>query len=155
LRLSLAIGLSLAVLLVIGSLVMTGIVGVAHKTRDTKFRLAVGAQRPHKVAVIDGVTMAYSDSGGNGPVLICLPAIGHGARDCEGLSQRLASKYRVLALDWPGQGDSGPDEIPASATRYANLLSDFIEQLKLNTVVLIGNSIGGAASIRYTSTRPD
>jgi 4,5:9,10-diseco-3-hydroxy-5,9,17-trioxoandrosta-1(10),2-diene-4-oate hydrolase len=139
----------------IGVLVATGIVGVAHKERDTQFRLAVGAQRPHKVAVLDGVSIAYSDSGGDGPALICLPAIGHGARDFEGLSQRLASQYRVLALDWPAQGDSGPDPLPASATRYANLLSEFIDQLNLKTVALIGNSIGGAASIRYSSTHPE
>ena len=154
-RLSLAIGISVSVLLVIGALVATGFVGVAQKERDTQFRLAVGAQRPHKVAVVSGVSIAYSDSGANGPVLICLPAIGHGARDFEGFSQRLASQYRVLALDWPAQGDSGPDPIPASATRYAILLSEFIDHLDLKTVVFIGNSIGGAVSIRYASTHPE
>jgi pimeloyl-ACP methyl ester carboxylesterase len=154
LRLSLTIGIGLSVLLMIAFLVATGIVGVPDKKRDTKFRLAVGAQRPHKVAVLDGVSIAYSDSGESGPVLLCLPAIGHGARDFEAVSQRLMPQYRVLALDWPAQGDSGPDPMPASATRYASLLSAFIDQLNLDKVVLLGNSIGGAAAIRYASTHP-
>lgn len=141
-------------LLVTSILLGTGILGLGRAARDTNYRLAVGAQQPHKVAVVEGIAIAYSDSGGGGQVLICLPAIGHGARDFEDLSRRLGSQYRVLALDFPDQGGSGPDVEPASATRYSDLLSHFIDQLNLKSVVLIGNSIGGAASIRYASTHP-
>jgi pimeloyl-ACP methyl ester carboxylesterase len=141
-----------AALLVTAILLGTGIVGLGRAVRDTNYRFVVGAQQPHKVAVVDGIAIAYSDSGGSGPALICLPAIGHGARDFEDLSRRLSPQYRVLALDFPDQGNSGPDVKPASATRYADLLSQFIDQLNLKDVVLIGNSIGGAASIRYANT---
>lgn len=51
------------------------------KTRDAGYRSAVGAQEPRKYISLDGVSIAYTDSGGSGPVLICLHAIGHGARD--------------------------------------------------------------------------
>ena len=134
----------------------TGILGsVGQQARNTDFRSAVGAQQPRKVALLNGVEIAYTDSGGKGPALICLHAIGHGARDYEDLSRRLSPQYRVLALDFPGQGNSGPDVKPASATRYAELLSQFIDQLNLKSVVVIGNSIGGAASIRYAGTHPE
>ena len=93
--------------------------------------------------------------GGSGPVLICLHAIGHGARDFEDLSRRLSPRYRILALDFPGQGNSGPDTEPASATRYTELLAQFIDRLDLHLVTLLGNSIGGAVSIRYASAHPE
>ena len=147
---------ALAALFVLPILVATGMLAsVGRRAGDTDFRSAVGAQQPRKVVLPDGVELAYSDSGGSGLVLICLPAIGHGARDFEDLSRRLALQYRVIALDFPGQGNSGPDKQPASATRYAAVLAEFIDQQRLQSVILIGNSIGGAASIRYASANPN
>ena len=121
----------------------------------THFRAAVGAPFPAKIAEVDGVAIAYSDTGDEGlPAIVCLHAIGHGARDYQDLSRRLHGDYRVIALDFPGQGNSGPDRYPASATRYAELLTGFIEQLDLHSVTLIGNSIGGATAIRYAAAHP-
>ena len=145
---------ALIAIVLVAILLGTGILGVGRAARNTNYRSAVGAQQPHRMVLSGGLELAYSDSGGSGPVLICLPAIGHGSRDFEDLSLRLAPQYRVLALDFPGQGNSGPDIEPASATRYTELLSQFIDMLKLNSVVLIGNSIGGATSIRYASLHP-
>jgi pimeloyl-ACP methyl ester carboxylesterase len=49
----------------------------------------------------------------------------------------------VLALDLPGHGRS-PGSGFASIDEYANLLTLFMEALKLENVVLIGHSMGGA-----------
>jgi pimeloyl-ACP methyl ester carboxylesterase len=148
--------ITVTALFVLATMVGMGILAsVGRRARDTEYRSAVGAQQPHRVVLSDGVELAFSDSGGSGPVLLCLPAIGHGARDFEDLSRRLAPQFRVIALDFPGQGNSGPDIKPASATRYSALLSEFIDQQRLTNVVLIGNSIGGAASIRYASANQE
>jgi 4,5:9,10-diseco-3-hydroxy-5,9,17-trioxoandrosta-1(10),2-diene-4-oate hydrolase len=113
-------------------------------------REALGAIPPHKEIDIDGVKLAYNDDGA-GPVILCLHAIGHGASDFARVSQVLRNRYRVIALDWPGQGRSGPDNEAASAGRYAELLEKFITALQLDRIVILGNSIGGAAAIRYTA----
>ena len=97
--------------------------------------------------------LAFDDDGA-GPALVCLHAIGHGAGDFAGLCQRLRDRYRVLALDWPGQGNSGPDHIPASAERYAGLLARFLDTVGIDRPVLVGNSIGGAAAIRHAAAHP-
>jgi pimeloyl-ACP methyl ester carboxylesterase len=126
-----------------------------HAMTSLNYRSAVGAQEPRQMIMLEGISISYSDSGGAGPVLICLHAIGHGARDFQDLSRRLGHRYRVIAIDFPGQGNSGPDSQPASATRYSQLLSEFIDKLDLHTVVLVGSSIGGATSVRYASAHPD
>jgi len=77
-----------------------------------------------------------------------------GARDFEDLSRRPSPQYRVIALDLPNHGNSGPDSRPASA-RYTQILAQFIHKLHLPAVVLLGNSIGGAVSIRYVSQQPE
>ena len=144
-----------SVLVLLVGLFAMRFIGTGRKTRDADYRSAVGAQDPRKYVSLDGISIAYTDSVGSGPVLICLHAIGHGARDFEDLGRRLSPQYRVIALDFPNQGNSGADSKPASSTRYSKLLSDFIERLDLQSVTLLGNSIGAATAIRYTHLYPE
>jgi 4,5:9,10-diseco-3-hydroxy-5,9,17-trioxoandrosta-1(10),2-diene-4-oate hydrolase len=133
-----------------------GFIGKARLVdREPGFRFAVGAQEPRQTAIVDGVALAYTDSGGPGLTIICLHAIGHGARDFEDLTRRTASDYRIIALDFPGQGNSGNDLQPASGTRYARLLEGFMDNLRIHSAVLLGNSIGGATAVRYAQMHPD
>jgi 4,5:9,10-diseco-3-hydroxy-5,9,17-trioxoandrosta-1(10),2-diene-4-oate hydrolase len=117
-------------------------------------RAAVGAAPPRREVLIDGVRLAYGDEGA-GSVVVCLHAIGHGAGDFTRLRAHLCDRYRVLAIDWPGQGHSGDDPVPASAARYAELLGGALDALDVARAVLVGNSIGGAAAIRYAAARPE
>jgi len=117
-------------------------------------RAALGATAPCREALVDGVRLAYDDEG-SGPALLCLHAVGHGARDFEGVRRLLRRRARVLALDWPGHGSSGEDAEPASAARYAALLAGFVDALGLAPLVLLGNSIGGAAALRFAAARPE
>lgn len=143
---------TLALLLVLW---MLGFIGSRHGADNTNYRAAVGAQEPRKIVVIDGISIAYTDTGGGGSPIVCLHAIGHGSRDFEDLSRRLTPQYRVLALDFPDQGNSGHDRKQASGTRYEELLSEFVDRLNLAPFVLLGNSIGGATAIRYAELHPD
>jgi pimeloyl-ACP methyl ester carboxylesterase len=119
----------------------------------TGHRAAVGAVHPRHVRV-DGVALAYDDEGA-GPAVVCMHAIGHGARDFERLRTSLRDRHRVLALDWPGQGRSDPDSQAASAVRYEQLLAGFLAATGVERAVLVGNSIGGAAAIRYAHAHPE
>lgn len=153
---ALVLGCAASALTLFLVLIMTGLVGKARKEAfSTNLRSAVGAQDPHKTISVDGVSLAYTDTGGAGAVIVCLHAIGHGSRDFEDLSHRLAPTYRVIALDFPGQGNSAVDSKPASATRYAELVAGFVSGLNLRDVAFIGNSMGGAVAIRYASSYPD
>jgi len=117
-------------------------------------RAAVGAAAPRYVTV-GGVRLAFDEhEHGRGPSIVCLHAIGHGAGDFALLCRALEDRYRVLALDWPGQGRSDPDSRPASAERYAQLLEAFLMATGVERPLLVGNSIGGAAALRYAAAHP-
>ncbi len=103
---------------------------------------------------VDGASLAYHDEG-EGLPLLCLHAIGHGALDFAGLRARLRTPVRLIALDWPGHGASGPDHECVSAARYAALARGFLAGLGLRGVVLLGNSIGGTAAMRLAATDPE
>lgn len=116
-------------------------------------RAAVGVVPPWRPVDVDGVRLAVGDQG-TGPTLVCLHAIGHGAGDFTRLRGALAPRWRVLAPDWPGQGRSGADRVPASAARYAELLEGLLDACEVRQAVLLGNSIGGAVAIRFAAARP-
>ncbi len=117
-------------------------------------RFAVGASADCRRVSVDGVSIAYDDRGEGFPI-VGLHAITHGSRNFEHVAERLAARWRLITLDWPGQGRSGPDEHPARLARYTELLAGFMDSLKIERAVLIGNSIGGSAAMAYAAQFPD
>ena len=99
---------------------------------------------------IDGINIAYKDAG-NGQVILCLHALGHSSKDFSSLYNLPLDEYRIIALDFPGQGLSTSSKIPASSSFYFTITNKFIELLGLKNIIIIGNSIGGAVAIRLAS----
>lgn len=102
---------------------------------------------------IDGVSLAVRRAGRGTPV-VCLSAVGHDSRDFEALAARIGDRYELICLDWPGHGRSGPDCEPASALRYAALVTGLLDRLGVAQPIMLGNSIGGAVAMRYAAMRP-
>ena len=102
---------------------------------------------------VEGVALDVTRRG-SGPPVVCLSAVGHDQRDFEALTDRLGDRFEFIAIDWPGHGGSGMDKEPASAARYADLLTAALDALGVPRPILIGNSIGGAAAIIHASRRP-
>jgi 4,5:9,10-diseco-3-hydroxy-5,9,17-trioxoandrosta-1(10),2-diene-4-oate hydrolase len=112
-------------------------------------REALGAPAPMTWLDAAGARLAVMRRGQGLPVL-CLHAIGHGARDFEALAGRIGDGFEIIAIDWPGQGRS-PDGALPSAETYAALVVAALDALGLERAVLIGNSIGGAAALRVAA----
>lgn len=101
-------------------------------------------------------TLTYQDHG-QGPVLILLHATLHSHHDFDAIAPALAHDHRVIAVDWPGCGDSPPAADPAalSAPLFADALEDLVDHLGAPKVLLIGNSVGGFAAARLAINRPE
>ena len=78
---------------------------------------------------------------GRGTPVVCLHAIGHGARDFEPLAELIGEDFEIIALDWPGQGRSPPDRNSPSAQRYSEILIAALDALQLQAPILIGNPV--------------
>ena len=103
---------------------------------------------------IDGINIAYKDEG-SGQVILCLHALGHSSKDFASLYNLPLEKYRIITLDFPGQGHSSTSSQPASSSLYYYIANKFIQQLELNNIVIVGNSIGGAVAMRIASNNPN
>jgi pimeloyl-ACP methyl ester carboxylesterase len=100
-------------------------------------------------------SVAFSDQGTGTPVVL-LHANPGDRRDWDAVVGALAAEHRVLAVDWPGYGDS-PALEPAessSAMRYADVLADWVAALDLPPAIFIGNSVGGYAAARLALDQP-
>lgn len=90
---------------------------------------------------------------GAGLPIVALHAIGHGSGDFEPLAERVGHRFRLCSIDWPGHGRSAPGLAP-TADGYAALLAEVIPQLSRDPVILLGNSIGGAAALALAARVP-
>lgn len=104
-----------------------------------------------KSVSIDGINIAYKDEGA-GQVILCLHALGHSSKDFKSLYNLPLEKYRVIALDFPGQGYSSTSSLPASSSLYYSIANKFIQLLELKNIIIVGNSIGGAVAIRIAGS---
>lgn len=106
--------------------------------------------------VVDGIRCHYLEAG-SGPPLVLL----HGtAIDSASLSfgpslPALAERHRVLALDWPGYGQSERPPVDMTISRYVSLLAGFLDATKLERANLMGFSMGGAVAIGFALQAPE
>lgn len=99
--------------------------------------------------------LAYAEQGSGRP-LVLLHSAGHDHHDFDAILPALAERHRVIALDWPGFGES-PAPQPAaslSASLVAEVLEDAVAALGLERAVLLGNSVGGMAATRLAARQP-
>jgi pimeloyl-ACP methyl ester carboxylesterase len=96
------------------------------------------------------INIAYKDEG-VGQILLCLHALGHSSTDFLSLYELPLNKFRVICVDFPGHGNSSSPKEDVSSSYFAKIIIEFIEQLDLKNIAIIGNSIGGAVALRIAA----
>lgn len=66
----------------------------------------------------------------------------------------LTKRFRVLAIDLPGYGNSPPLPGRVSMAAYADFLAEFIQAVTDRPVVLVGHSMGGMISLTLAIRHP-
>lgn len=101
-----------------------------------------------------GVTINYIDEG-EGIPMVFLHNGGGFYQIWEKQIAHFKKDYRVIAPDLPGFGESGESTMPYSLDYYFAFLDDFLQNLKLDRVILVGNCIGASLAIRYALEYPN
>lgn len=98
----------------------------------------------------------HYNEAGDGEALILLHGSGPGATGWSNYSTNipfLAQKYRVIAADMPGWGESDP--VTYQERNHPLALAHLMDELGIATATLIGNSMGGGTTIRFGYEHPD
>lgn len=106
---------------------------------------------------INGLALRYLDWGNDGALpLILLHGLGGAAAEWRRVAEHFRERYRVLALDQRGHGDS--EHAPAHSYATADYVADleaFADALGLERFVLTGHSMGGHTTIAFTARHPE
>lgn len=101
--------------------------------------------------VVDNLLTSYTLSG-KGKLVLLLHGWGDGAKGLAKLHKELAGKYRVLALDLPGFGETQAPGAAWDLDDYARFIAAALEKLELKQpYAVIGHSNGGALAVRAMS----
>ena len=100
--------------------------------------------------------VAYTDSGGSGPILICVPGIGDTRAEYRFVAPLLTrAGYRVIAMDPRGMGESSTTFSDYSAAAVGSDIAALVQHLGAPEVYVVGNSAAGASAVWVAAEMPD
>jgi pimeloyl-ACP methyl ester carboxylesterase len=101
-------------------------------------------------------SLAYEDSGGSGPLVVCVPGLGDLRQQYRFLAPGLiGAGYRVVTMDLRGMGQSSVDWPDYSAAAVGSDVVALIAHLRANHAVIIGNSMAAASAVWAAAQIPD
>lgn len=91
---------------------------------------------------------------GQGPALVLLHGIGSRGSSWLPIAERLARSYDVIAIDQRGHGGSSHPEQGYLIPDYAADLAGVLDQLGLETPLIMGHSLGGMVTLEWARRHP-
>jgi len=101
---------------------------------------------PSKKINISEINLHYVEAG-KGPPLLFLHGLGGTWKDWAENLPAFAATYQVVAIDFPGFGDSDKPEVKYSIDWLTDIVEAFIREKKLKQVNVIGHSMGGLVAL--------
>ena len=109
------------------------------------------AQPTGKALTVNGLRLHYLEWGRpDAPPVVCVHGYTSSAQAFNALARRLQDRYRIIAPDVRGHGESAWS--PTGAYEYADQAGDlaaFVDRLELTRFTLIGTSMGGIIAMAY------
>lgn len=103
---------------------------------------------------VDGRTIAYVDRG-DGPALLFVHGLGSNLSLWREHLDAFTASHRVLALDLPGYGLSGKEDVPGSMGFFADAIAGFLDALDVDRVTYVGVSMGGQIGLTMALRHPE
>ncbi len=111
---------------------------------------------PIKQGIVRAGTIqtSYLEAGA-GPDLLLIHGAGGGAVNWYEVIGPLSARFRIIAPDVVGFGESDKPSAPYDRPFFAAWLRDFVDAIGVQDVCLVGSSQGGAISLQFAHDYPD
>ena len=107
-----------------------------------------------KFLELHGDRVAYRDAG-NGEVLLLIHGMARSSATWRSVLPQLSKKFRVIAPDLLGHGESAKPRTDYSLGAFAVLLRDFLDELGVGQATVVGHSLGGGVAMQFVYQHPD
>ena len=112
------------------------------------------AAPPSRFVTVDGVPLHYRDEG-EGRVLLLLHGSIVNLHEWDLVVEQLKGRFRLVRVDWPPYGVSGPDPTGVYSTpRAAELVAGLVAALDLPPHVVVATSNGANVALEYARRHP-
>nr|MCH9720525.1 alpha/beta hydrolase [Actinomycetes bacterium] len=91
---------------------------------------------------------------GSGPALLLIHGIGDNSTAWEPVHAHLARRFTVIAPDMLGHGQSDKPRADYSVAAYANGMRDLLSVLDIESVTVVGHSLGGGVAMQFAYQFP-
>lgn len=100
----------------------------------------------------DGLRLHARDYPGGAegqPPILCMPGLTRNARDFDALAARLAGRWRLIAVDFRGRGESAYAKDPMSYVplTYVQDVEALLTELGIDRYIAFGTSLGGIVTM--------
>lgn len=139
------------------ALLFIGLFIICERDRPVDELIPLYANQDSKFMPILGMNVHYRDEGvqTDSVPLILLHGMSSSLNTWDSVTMGLKAERRVISLDLPGFGLTGPSPENAYNFTYFNKFIDsFTTRLKIKRFILAGNSMGGAISWNYALHNP-
>lgn len=103
---------------------------------------------------VDGNRVCYIDEGSGRPLLF-VHGLGGTMNNWAPNIAFFRERYRVVALDLPGYGESDYADVDYSLEFFTRVILGLLERLGLEKVTVIGHSLGGLITLHLALNHPD
>jgi len=108
-----------------------------------------------KFVEIDGMLVHYRIEGKGMPIVL-IHGTGASLHTWDDWTLKLKENYQVIRMDLPAFGLTGPNKSgDYSIKQYTQFLEEFVVKMKLDSMFLAGNSLGGNIAWNYASKNPE
>lgn len=108
-----------------------------------------------KFIEIHGMRQAVVDEGDGDEVLLLIHGMAGSAQTWRAVLPQLAKKYRVIAPDLLGHGQSAKPRTDYSLGAFAVGLRDLLDELGVESATVVGQSLGGGVAMQFLYQHPD
>lgn len=99
---------------------------------------------------INGLNINYFERG-EGELVLLLHGWGSNITLFENMACILERKYKVIAMDMPGFGESDEPSEPWCVDDYVDFVLEFLKEYDFSKITLLGHSFGGRVIIKMAS----
>jgi pimeloyl-ACP methyl ester carboxylesterase len=109
----------------------------------------------HWTSSFDGVEISFDKQGRGSPVIVFVHGWSNNRSVWDEQMAHFSNKYKVIAIDLGGHGQSGDDRNVWSMSSFSEDVIAVINHLKLKKVILVGFSMGGPVVIEAAKKAPE